>query len=149
MSSQAAIIAPRSCIIPSAREEPQTEMVGAVTPSVEVRRPDADDRADGVGDPLDDRSEGGGQLRRQVVETMVVAGFEDGDHRQAARREPGLEVPLLVSPDHRAVRLGARRTRFAAGLAAPRRLGQDRLVQRHHLDIASERKERQPDKRLG
>ena len=103
------------------------EVLAAVAPAVEVRPADAVDAA-------------GSRRRRagssgRASRSARAAGCRGGSARAGPAARPSaarsararLQAPLVVPPDHAAVRLGARRTRLAAGLAAPRRLREDRL----------------------
>src|SRR6266545_2723215 len=130
-----------------AGEEPEVEVLAAVAPPVEVGAADAVDPADRLGDALDQYAESGGEFGRQVVEAIVLARFESRDHRQTTGPE-GFELPLVVTPDDEPVRISTLRTRLSTRLTVARRFRQHRLVQRHHLHIPVEGKERSTEQRL-
>lgn len=93
-------------------------------------------------DALDHRAQGGCQFGREVVQPVVPAGDQQGDHRQAVLLEAGLQQPLIVAPDRVRLGVGAGEARLAVGLTGARWFGEHRLVKRDHLQLALEREER-------
>src|SRR5689334_18346511 len=117
------------------------EMLAAIAPAVELRPSDTANAPDRVRHPLNHQHQRRCELRRTVVEAIVLSRLEDSHKRQTARPED-LELPLVVSPDHESIRILALHTRPPTDLTSARRLRQHRLSKRNDLHVPLERKER-------
>ena len=81
------------------RQHPEVEVLAPVAPPREVRAGDSGNLFHRSAQSLQERPERQQDLRRRVLEPVVLVGGQPTDERDPDRREAGLQMPVLVPPE--------------------------------------------------